>query len=37
MFSEIRFGGIVLSVLLLSWGITWLGNDLGWWSIVFPF
>ncbi|HWQ65586.1 MAG TPA: hypothetical protein VN372_01830 [Methanospirillum sp.] len=30
-------GGIILSIFILSWGIVWLGNDLGWWEFQFPF
>jgi len=27
----------VLGVLFLAWGVTWLGNSLGWWNYDFPF
>lgn len=30
-------GGIVLGLLILAWGAVWLGNDLGWWNVEFPF
>jgi hypothetical protein len=30
-------GGILLAILIMAWGIIWLGNDSGWWSIKFPF
>jgi len=30
-------GGIVLAAFILAWGTVWLGNDLGWWKIDFPF
>lgn len=28
---------IVIALFVLSWGIVWLGNDLGVWKIDFPF
>lgn len=30
-------GGILLAVFILAWGTVWLGNDLGWWNMQFPF
>ncbi|PWR71931.1 hypothetical protein [Methanospirillum lacunae] len=30
-------GAILLALLILAWGIVWLGNDSGWWNIKFPF
>ncbi len=30
-------GMIILAVFILAWGLVWLGNDLGWWNISFPF
>ena len=30
-------GGILLAVFILAWGTVWLGNDLGWWNVQFPF
>lgn len=34
---SMSIGGILLALFILSWGIVWLGNDLGWWNISFPF
>ncbi|MFH0966734.1 MAG: hypothetical protein V1862_03510 [Methanobacteriota archaeon] len=30
-------GGVLLALFILSWGVIWLGNDIGWWSLQFPF
>jgi len=30
-------GGVLLALFILSWGVVWLGNDLGWWHLQFPF
>lgn len=30
-------GGLLLALFILAWGLVWLGNDLGWWVISFPF
>ena len=30
-------GGVILALFILSWGIIWLGNDIGWWQLQFPF
>lgn len=29
-------GSLMIALLLLSWGVVWLGNDLGWWQMSFP-
>ncbi len=33
---RISVGWLMVCLLLLSWGVVWLGNDLGWWTIAFP-
>jgi hypothetical protein len=35
--GSMSIGGILLALFILSWGIVWLGNDLGWWNMSFPF
>lgn len=35
--SSMSVGGIILAIFILAWGMVWLGNDLGWWRIDFPF
>lgn len=35
--GSMSIGGILLALFILAWGIVWLGNDLGWWKISFPF
>jgi hypothetical protein len=35
--KSLSVGGLVFSLLILSWGVAWLGNDLGWWQFDFPF
>ncbi len=30
-------GGIAFALFLLAWGVTWLGTELGMWSLEFPF
>jgi hypothetical protein len=35
--KSLSVGGLIFSLFLLSWGVTWLGNELAWWSINFPF
>ncbi len=30
-------GGFLIGLLVLGWGVTWLGNELGWWIMPFPF
>ena len=33
---RISVGWLMICLLLLSWGVVWLGNDLGWWQMPFP-
>lgn len=35
--NSFSVGGIILAAFILAWGIVWLGNDLNWWKIDFPF
>jgi uncharacterized membrane protein YcjF (UPF0283 family) len=35
--SRFSVGGIFIGLFILAWGVVWLGNDLAWWSIPFPF
>ena len=35
--KELSVFGLVFSLLVLAWGVVWLGNDLGWWEFSFPF
>jgi hypothetical protein len=35
--NQVRIGVLALSLFILAWGIVWMGNDLGWWHISFPF
>jgi len=28
---------MLLALFILTWGSVWLGNDLGWWNVSFPF
>jgi hypothetical protein len=30
-------GMLIVAIFLMSWGVIWMGNDLGWWNINFPF
>ena len=30
-------GGLIFGLFILTWGAIWLGNDLGWWQLEFPF
>ena len=30
-------GIVALGLFVLIWGVIWLGNDMGFWNIVFPF
>ncbi|QXO96007.1 hypothetical protein KSK55_06465 [Methanospirillum purgamenti] len=36
-FRNVSIGVIVIGLFILSWGIVWLGNDLGFWHFTFPF
>lgn len=33
---RLSIGALLFGLFLLSWGIIWLGNDLGYWEIPFP-
>lgn len=33
---RLSVGTLMIAMLILSWGIVWLGNDLGWWQMAFP-
>jgi len=33
---RLSVGTLMVSLLILSWGIVWLGNDLDWWQMAFP-
>ncbi|MGI6589971.1 MAG: hypothetical protein ACOX1V_04915 [Candidatus Iainarchaeum sp.] len=33
---RLSVGTLMISLLILSWGVVWLGNDLGWWQMTFP-
>lgn len=35
--NDVSIGGIVLGIFIISWGIVWLGNDMGLWNLDFPF
>jgi len=35
--QKIGISGLIISLFIFAWGITWLGNDLGWWKFEFPF
>lgn len=35
--NQIRIGVIAFAIFILAWGLIWMGNDLGWWEIKFPF
>jgi len=34
--QRISIGELMVGLFILTWGIVWLGNDLGWWAIPFP-
>ena len=34
--GEIVFGAVI-GIIVLLLGISWLGNDMNWWSFDFPF
>lgn len=35
--NRMSIGGFVLGIFIISWGIVWLGNDMGYWNVSFPF
>ena len=35
--NQMRIGVIALGIFIFAWGLIWMGNDLKWWSINFPF
>ncbi|WP_181391452.1 LiaF transmembrane domain-containing protein [Methanospirillum stamsii] len=35
--NRMSIGGLVLGIFIISWGIVWLGNDMGYWNVSFPF
>lgn len=35
--SGVGVGGLLIGIFVIAWGIIWLGNDLGWWQMPFPF
>ncbi len=35
--EKLSLGWLLSGLLILAWGVTWLGNDLGWWEFNFPF
>ena len=35
--KRLSIGGLLFGLFLLSWGVIWLGNDLGYWTLPFPF
>jgi len=37
MGSHGNTGAIAFGLFILLWGVTWLGNDMGWWDMNFPF
>lgn len=37
MIRESSIGGLLLALFIIAWGVIWLGNDMGWWRLVFPF
>lgn len=34
---KVSIAGLLFGLFLLSWGLVWLGNDIGYWQIPFPF
>jgi hypothetical protein len=30
-------GGLIIAIFIIAWGVIWLGNDMGWWDMPFPF
>ncbi len=37
MGSHDKTSGIVFWLFVLIWGIIWLGNEMTWWAMNFPF
>jgi uncharacterized membrane protein len=35
--NKFSISGFLIGLLVLFWGLTWLGNEMGWWEITFPF
>lgn len=35
--QNLNIGMLIIGIFIISWGIVWLGNEMGWWNIVFPF
>jgi len=33
---RLSIGWLMISLMVLAWGVIWLGNDLKWWDINFP-
>ncbi|MFA5931322.1 MAG: hypothetical protein WC821_03340 [archaeon] len=33
---RLSVGWLMISLMVVAWGIIWLGNDLKWWDINFP-
>jgi len=33
---RLSIGWLMISLMVLAWGVIWLGNDLKWWDITFP-
>ena len=34
---RLDMGAVLISLFILAWGVTWLGNEVGWWKVIFPF
>jgi len=35
--DRMSVGVVVFGIFILCWGLVWLGNDMGWWNLSFPF
>ena len=33
---RMSIGWLMISLMVVAWGVIWLGNDLNWWNITFP-
>lgn len=33
---RMSIGWLLISIMVVAWGVIWLGNDLKWWTIDFP-